>query len=365
MGRRARRLLRPAGALAVLMVATGCAGNESPRGQATPAPSPRSAAPATTHGGHSTPAPPPAAPLRAGERLTTLTAPRPYAPRPPAGATDEYRCFLVDPQLSRRTFLTGSQFLPRNVGIVHHAIFYRVDPVDVAEARRLDADAPGDGWTCFGGTGIGGSAPGRQLDAGAAWVAAWAPGGGEGLAPHRHRPPAGAGRAARHAGALQPAPRGRRGHRHRPARHPAAPDGRRRPPGPAADHAAAGAGRAAVRGRRVGPAVRPRGGGARRHAPLRLPGGGHGGWPHPAVQPGKPAGRRQRPALRPHGPGRRHPARGRRSHAPARQLDPGRAQPRHGAGPDPARRPHVQLPRPAGAPAPAAGDRAPGRHATG
>ena len=183
MGRRARRLLRPAGALAVLMVATGCAGNESPAGQATPAPSPRSAAPATTHGGHSSPAPPPAAPLRAGERLTTLTAPRPYAPRPPAGATDEYRCFLVDPQLSRRTFLTGSQFLPRNVGIVHHAIFYRVDPVDVAEARRLDADAPGDGWTCFGGTGIGGSAPGQQLDAGAAWVAAWAPGGGEGLAP--------------------------------------------------------------------------------------------------------------------------------------------------------------------------------------
>jgi len=183
MGRRGQ-LIRPAGALAVLVLAAGCAGGGGAAGRATPAPSPPVAAATTPHGGHTTPTTPPSpAPLRAGERFTTLTAARPYAPAPPAGATDQYRCFLVDPGLNRRTFLTGSQFLPRNVGIVHHAIFYRVDPADVAEAGRLDAGDPGDGWTCFGGTGIGGSAPGRRLDAGADWVAAWAPGGGEGLAP--------------------------------------------------------------------------------------------------------------------------------------------------------------------------------------
>jgi Copper type II ascorbate-dependent monooxygenase, C-terminal domain len=102
---------------------------------------------------------------------------------PPAGATDEYRCFLVDPGLNRRAYLTGSQFLPGNLDVVHHEILYRVAAADVPEARRLDTADPGDGWTCFGGTGIGGSSPGRRLDAGADWIAAWAPGAGEGRAP--------------------------------------------------------------------------------------------------------------------------------------------------------------------------------------
>ena len=182
MGARGRRLLRPVAGLAALVVAAGCAGRVGSGGRATSPPSQKGAS-ATSHGGHDAHAAPPSVPLRAGERFSTLTVARPYAPRPPAGATDEYRCFLVDPGLNKRAFLTGSQFLPRNIGIVHHAIFYRVRRDAVAEARGLDAGDPGDGWTCFGGTGIGGSAPGRRLDGGADWVAAWAPGGGEAQAP--------------------------------------------------------------------------------------------------------------------------------------------------------------------------------------
>ncbi len=166
MGARGRRLLRPVAGLAALVVAAGCAGRVGSGGRATSPPSQKGAS-ATSHGGHDAHAAPPSVPLRAGERFSTLTVARPYAPRPPAGATDEYRCFLVDPGLNKRAFLTGSQFLPRNIGIVHHAIFYRVRRDAVAEARGLDAGDPGDGWTCFGGTGIGGSAPGRRLDGGA------------------------------------------------------------------------------------------------------------------------------------------------------------------------------------------------------
>lgn len=129
------------------------------------------------HRGHATGSVPSAAPLRDGERFLTLTMPRPYSPLPPNGGTDEYRCFLVDPGLTQRVFVTGSQFLPQNAEIVHHAIFFRVEPSDVADARRLDDAAPGDGWTCFGGTGIGASrGAAGQLRAGGAWIAAWAPG---------------------------------------------------------------------------------------------------------------------------------------------------------------------------------------------
>lgn len=108
-----------------------------------------------------------AAPLRAGERFVTLTMPQPYTPAAPNGGTDEYRCFLVDPKLTATAYLTGSQFLPQNAQIVHHAIFFRVGPDDVAKAREADARQSGPGWQCFGDAGI---------DGNSVWVAQWAPG---------------------------------------------------------------------------------------------------------------------------------------------------------------------------------------------
>jgi hypothetical protein len=127
-----------------------------------------------THAGHGPVSLPPPAPLRAGERFATFTLPEPYTPAAPDGATDEYRCFLIDPRLGGAAFLTGSQVLPENSEIVHHAIVFRLDPTQAEAARRLDAGTPGEGWRCFGGTGVGGGGLG-----GAGWVAAWAPGAGE------------------------------------------------------------------------------------------------------------------------------------------------------------------------------------------
>ncbi len=135
--------------------------------------------PALHAGHHPAAAVAPAAPLRAGERFLELRMAHPYVPVPPNGGTDEYRCFLVDPRLTEPTFVTGSQFLPQNAAVVHHAIIFRVDPGDVPRARTLDESDAGDGWTCFGGTGIRG--PGAQLSVGGGWIGAWAPGAPEGL----------------------------------------------------------------------------------------------------------------------------------------------------------------------------------------
>src|SRR4051812_39575319 len=159
------------------VLAAGCSAGAQAGSAAPLAAAPPPASSPAHDGTHA--AVPAAAPLRAGGRVTPPTPSRPDAPSPPAGASDEYRCFVVDPGLRQRTFLTGSQFIPANAAIVHHAIFYRVAAADVAEARDLDRADPGDGWTCFGGTGIGGSEPARRLAGGSDWVAAWAPGGGE------------------------------------------------------------------------------------------------------------------------------------------------------------------------------------------
>ncbi|GAA3070342.1 monooxygenase [Streptosporangium carneum] len=171
-----RAARRPGGAiiaLAVVLLVTSCAARDrpdasQPQGAASSSPS------ASASGGHGlhgkAAAPPPAAPLRASERFVSLTLPQPYKPVAPSGATDEYRCFLVDPGLTEQAFLTGNQFLPQNTDLVHHAILYRVGPGEAKAAHDLDARTPGEGWTCFGDAGIEGS-----------WVGHWAPGANETL----------------------------------------------------------------------------------------------------------------------------------------------------------------------------------------
>jgi hypothetical protein len=115
-------------------------------------------------------------PLRAGESRMALRMVTAYRPAAPNGVrTDDYRCFLLDPHLTRDRYLTGTFVKPDNASVVHHVILFRVDPDQVAAAGRLDAQDPGQGWTCFGDSGLPNS---NDLD-NAPWLGAWAPGGQE------------------------------------------------------------------------------------------------------------------------------------------------------------------------------------------
>ncbi|GAA1980989.1 hypothetical protein GCM10009817_22570 [Terrabacter lapilli] len=127
------------------------------------------------HGaGPVTPAPPAPAALRAGESMRTVAAPVDYTPKAPTTGTDDYRCFVLDPRISRDAFVTGFDIVPGQPQEVHHVILFRVPPSAAASARARDAESGGNGWTCFGGTGLG--TGGAGLDD-APWVGAWAPGG--------------------------------------------------------------------------------------------------------------------------------------------------------------------------------------------
>ncbi|MEV8503880.1 monooxygenase [Actinoplanes sp. NPDC051475] len=165
------RSLRPtlgiATALATVLLAAAC-------GSDTTTTSPAADPGPASHGSHGATSAAPSKPLRQGERFVDLALPQPYTPSAPNGGTDEYRCFLVDPGLTSPAYLTGSRFLPQNAAVVHHAIFYRLDPEQAKDAARVDASTPGEGWTCFGDAGVEGET---------AWVAHWAPGVGETLMP--------------------------------------------------------------------------------------------------------------------------------------------------------------------------------------
>lgn len=167
--------------LVLVLVLGGCALGESP--EVRPAPDPTGAVKTTSEPeAEAEPARaagdrgPQARPLRAGEERTTLTMTAPYTPSAPTGVgSDDYRCFLLDPNLKRDAFLTGTNVLPGNGDAVHHVILFRVRPERVETAASVDAADAGPGWTCFGGSGLDDFADVDDAE----WLGAWAPGGRE------------------------------------------------------------------------------------------------------------------------------------------------------------------------------------------
>lgn len=114
--------------------------------------------------------------LRDGERRLNVAMPEPYRPvAPTANGMDDYRCFLLDPGLAEDTFVTGTDVSPGERSLVHHVILFQVPPEQVAAARVADSSTPGQGWTCFGGSGLGGGGGSQATP----WLGAWTPGAGE------------------------------------------------------------------------------------------------------------------------------------------------------------------------------------------
>src|SRR5262245_44978116 len=104
-----------------------------------------------------TPPPPP----ELTDKTHSLTA-NPYVT---SGDTDEFICFLLDPQTTTDTWLTGMAVRPGNAKVVHHAVITTLPPQYMAAAEN--AFGIGDAFPCSAGGGV----PGSVL------VGAWAPGG--------------------------------------------------------------------------------------------------------------------------------------------------------------------------------------------
>jgi hypothetical protein len=173
--------LAVASVLALLLSACGATQKAAPEQDSRPRPSASPGAEAGTgHGSHAATAGAPVRhkPLRTGERRVAVQMPEDYTPSAPNGVgTDDYRCFLLDPKMGSDQFITGFNVLPGNPDVVHHVILFRVPTDKVAEAEAKDTATPGQGWTCFGNSGLA-SGTGAEIDD-APWLGAWAPGGSE------------------------------------------------------------------------------------------------------------------------------------------------------------------------------------------
>ncbi len=116
--------------------------------------------------GESKPAPevPPLPTIEAPDLTVTM----PVSYLPDDGVSDDYRCFLVDPELTENIFVTRYEVVPGDPRVVHHVILYspaNAGAERAAEARDGEGGRPG--YSCYGGSGV----PSNML-------AAWAPGTG-------------------------------------------------------------------------------------------------------------------------------------------------------------------------------------------
>jgi mono/diheme cytochrome c family protein len=71
---------------------------------------------------------------------------------PDTALSDDYRCFLIDPQVTENHVVTGYRITPGNRKIVHHVITTLFAASDRPTLEALDAESPDRaGWPCFGG----------------------------------------------------------------------------------------------------------------------------------------------------------------------------------------------------------------------
>ena len=83
-----------------------------------------------------------------------------------ATSADDYRCFIVDPELEEDAYLTAFEVLPSNKAIAHHMILYSpVNAAAIQDAYAQDAADAGQGYSCYGGANVN-----------SYMVAPWAPG---------------------------------------------------------------------------------------------------------------------------------------------------------------------------------------------
>ena len=69
----------------------------------------------------------------------------------PVVEPDDYRCQMIDPQITEPTYVTGFEVRPDERSIVHHTIVFIVSENQRATYEGYDAAEAGPGWTCFGG----------------------------------------------------------------------------------------------------------------------------------------------------------------------------------------------------------------------
>lgn len=109
--------------------------------------------------------------------------------------TNDYRCFVLDPEIAEPTFMTGYSFIGDQVDQLHHAQVFHISAEQRENARAKEGVDGQPGWSCYSGPDLRGQRPDRDhggprpRDVGFAGqanlVAGWVPGQAPTIFPER------------------------------------------------------------------------------------------------------------------------------------------------------------------------------------
>ena len=77
--------------------------------------------------------------------------------------TNDYRCFVLDPKLTKATYMTGYTFLADQVEELHHAQVFHITAAQKKDAATKDGQGGQPGWPCYGGPGLSSGRPSFHL----------------------------------------------------------------------------------------------------------------------------------------------------------------------------------------------------------
>jgi polyisoprenoid-binding protein YceI len=109
--------------------------------------------------------------------------------------TNDYRCFVLEPDISEPTFMTGYTFIGDQISQLHHAQVFHISAEQRENARAKEGADGQPGWSCYSGPDLRGQRPDRDhgaprpRDVGFAGqanlVAGWVPGQAPTIFPER------------------------------------------------------------------------------------------------------------------------------------------------------------------------------------
>ncbi|HEV7526737.1 MAG TPA: YceI family protein [Acidimicrobiia bacterium] len=87
-------------------------------------------------------------PVPAPRRDVVLPMPEAYAGS--LSVPNDYRCFVLDPKVTKKTYLTGYSVTPDKRAEIHHVQLFQIDKSQVVEGRKISGADGKPGWSCYG-----------------------------------------------------------------------------------------------------------------------------------------------------------------------------------------------------------------------
>jgi hypothetical protein len=82
----------------------------------------------------------------------TLRMPQAYAGS--LSNANDYRCFVLDPHLTKATYITGYEVTPAHRTEIHHAQIFQINAAQAAQGAQRSGSDGKPGWSCYAGPGL-------------------------------------------------------------------------------------------------------------------------------------------------------------------------------------------------------------------